>query len=458
MKETDFKELKHIYFCGIGGVSMSGLARILLERGFEVSGSDAKASNITKNLEKTGIKVFIGQNRQNITDDIDLYVYTAAIHKDNPEFVMAKEKNIPIMTRAQLLGYVMSKFDTGIAISGTHGKTTTTSMLAYILLDSGADPTISVGGVLKKIEGNIHIGRGSTFIAEACEYTNSFLELNPSIGVILNIEEDHMDFFKDIEDIRNSFKKFVKNTSNKGCIIINDKIKNNVEITSGFKGQVIRYGSETSDCFAANIRYDNLGFPTFDLSYNGKIYNDIKLCVGGNHNIDNALAAICVAFRLGSDIEVIKKGLIEFKGADRRFEVKGKLGGITIVDDYAHHPSEIAATLNIAKRYPHKRLVVVFQPHTYTRTKIFFEDFAKVLKETDECIIAKIYPARETDTLGMSAGLLSDRIREFGCNSTSFDTFDEIENYLLETLKEGDLLITMGAGDIVRVGEVLLGE
>ena len=458
MSEIKFNNIKHIYFCGIGGISMSGLARVLLEKGFKVSGSDTKASNRTKDLENRGIKVFIGQNKNNISDDIDLLVYTAAIHKDNPEFVTAKEKNIKVMTRAQLLGYVMSKFKESIAISGTHGKTTTTSMLSYILLDTNLDPTISVGGIVKKIKGNVYIGNGDTFVTEACEYTNSFLELYPTVGVILNIEEDHLDFFKDLDDIRDSFKKFVKNTSREGCIIINDKIKNNREITMGYEGNVVRYGTENSDCYAANIRYDAVGYPTFDLVHKEETYEDVKLCVGGNHNIYNALAAVCVAFELGVGIEDIRRGLLEFKGVDRRFEIKGKLDGITIVDDYAHHPSEISATLNIAKRYPHDRLVVVFQPHTYTRTKALFEDFANVLKNVEQVIIAKIYPARETDNLGVSSHLLSDRINELGGNATSFDTFDEIENYLLEDLHKGDLLITMGAGDILRVGEFLLGK
>ena len=304
MSEIKFNDIKHIYFCGIGGISMSGLARVLLEKGFKVSGSDTKASNRTKDLENRGIKVFIGQNKNNISDDIDLFVYTAAIHKDNPEFIKAKEKNIKVMTRAQLLGYVMSKFKESIAISGTHGKTTTTSMLSYILLDTNLDPTISVGGIVKKIKGNVYIGNGDTFVTEACEYTNSFLELYPTVGVILNIEEDHLDFFKDLDDIRDSFKKFVKNTSREGCIIINDKIKNNREITMGYEGNVVRYGTENSDCYAANIRYDAIGYPTFDLVHKEEIYEDVKLCVGGNHNIYNALAAVCVAFDLGFGFQV----------------------------------------------------------------------------------------------------------------------------------------------------------
>ncbi|RKW33831.1 MAG: UDP-N-acetylmuramate--L-alanine ligase, partial [Lachnospiraceae bacterium] len=308
MKNIKFNDIKHIYFCGIGGISMSGLARVLFEKNFEVSGSDTKANNRTKDLEDRGVKIFVGQKNENISDDIDLFVYTAAIHNDNPEFIAAKEKNIKMMTRAELLGYVMSKFKESIAISGTHGKTTTTSMLSYILLDTNLDPTISVGGIVKKIKGNIYIGKGDTFVTEACEYTNSFLELYPTVGVILNIEEDHLDFFKDLDEIRNSFKNFAKNTSPDGCIIINDKIKNNREITQGFEGNVVRYGTENSDCYATNIRYDALGYPTFDLVHKEETYENVKLCVGGNHNIYNALAAICVAFELGVSIEDIRKG------------------------------------------------------------------------------------------------------------------------------------------------------
>ena len=458
MYDIHFDHPVWVHFIGIGGISMSGLAEILHDRGFKVSGSDMKASPLTEHLESLGISVQFPQKSENIVPGIELCVYTAAISEDNPEFQEVKRQNIPMMSRAELLGRIMKNYKEAINVSGTHGKTTTTSMIGEILMEAQMDPTITVGGMMKDIGGNLRVGKSDVFLAEACEYTNSFLELYPTVGVILNIEEDHLDFFKDLEDIRNSFKNFVKNTSPEGCIIINDKIKNNREITQGYEGNVVRYGTESSDCYATNIRYNALGYPTFDLVHKEETYEDVKLCVGGNHNIYNALAAICVAFELGVSIADIRKGLSEFKGVDRRFEVKGKLDGITIVDDYAHHPSEISATLNIAKRYPHDRLVVVFQPHTYTRTKAFFDDFANVLKDVDEVIIAKIYPARETDNLGMSSNLLSKRINELGGNATSFETFDEIENYLLEELKKGDLLITMGAGDILRVGEFLLGK
>ena len=458
MYDIHFDHPVWVHFIGIGGISMSGLAEILHDRGFKVSGSDMKASPLTEHLESLGISVQFPQKSENIVPGIELCVYTAAISEDNPEFQEVKRQNIPMMSRAELLGRIMKNYKEAINVSGTHGKTTTTSMIGEILMEAQMDPTITVGGMMKDIGGNLRVGKSDVFLAEACEYTNSFLSFFPTIEVVLNVEEDHLDFFKDLDEIRDSFKNFVKNTSPKGCIIINDKITNNREITQGYEGNIVRYGTENSDCYATNIRYDALGYPTFDLVHKEETYENVKLYVGGNHNIYNALAAICVAFELGVSIEDIRKGLSEFKGVDRRFEVKGKLDGITIVDDYAHHPSEISATLNIAKRYPHDRLVVVFQPHTYTRTKAFFDDFANVLKNVDEVIIAKIYPARETDNLGMSSNLLSKRINELGGNSTSFETFDEIENYLLEDLRKGDLLITMGAGDILRVGEFLLGK
>ena len=450
----NFNELKHIYFCGIGGISMSGLARVLLEKGFKISGSDTKASNITRDLEERGVNIFNSQQESNIKDDIDLFVYTAAVHEDNPEFIKAKEKNIPIMTRAQLLGYVMSKFKESIAISGTHGKTTTTSMLSYILLDSGQDPTISVGGVLKKIKGNIHIGSGDVFVTEACEYTNSFLSLNPTIGVILNIEEDHLDFFKDIEEIRNSFKKFVTNTSDEGCIIINDKIENNEEITENFKGKVVRYGSENSDCFVNNIRYDELGYPTFDLIYKGSTYKDVKLCVGGNHNIDNALASICVAFELGVGIEDIKNGLLEFSGADRRFEIKGKMGNITIVDDYAHHPTEVKVTINAAHNTEKGKVTVIFQPHRYSRTKFFFDDFVKSLKEADDLILLPIYAASEDNTYDVTSESLAEKIG----GNVRVQTQEEIEDIIKNDKNSGNTYVFMGAGSVSKIAHEIAND
>lgn len=454
----DFKKKLHMYMIGIGGISMSGLARVLIEDGFKVSGSDNKKSELTLQLESLGVKIYYPQSKENITDDIDFVVYTAAIHEDNPEYIRCKELNIPMLTRAQLLGQIMTQYKHSIAVSGTHGKTTTTSMITHILLAAGENPTVSVGGILPAIGGNIHIGSHDMFVAEACEYTNSFLSLYPTIEVILNIEADHLDFFKDIDDIRNSFSQFVKRLPDDGIVVINNEIKNYEKIVEGFKGRVITVGTKDAHVSACDIEYDELARAEFTLVIDGEKKDRVKLGVPGEHNVHNALAAIAVAMYLGVDSSVYEKGLASFSGADRRFEFKGKIGDVTIIDDYAHHPQEIEATLKAAAHYPHKKLWCVFQPHTYTRTKALLPEFAKALSLADHVVLAPIYAARETDTLGVSSDNIKKLILNEGGDAVSLPSFDEIETYLLENLCPGDMCITMGAGDIVKVGEKLLGN
>ncbi len=454
----DFKKKLHMYMIGIGGISMSGLARVLIEDGFKVSGSDNKKSELTASLEEIGAKIYYPQSRANITDDIDFVVYTAAIHEDNPEYVRCKELGIPMLTRAELLGQIMTQYKHSIAVSGTHGKTTTTSMITHILLAAGENPTVSVGGILPAIGGNIHIGSHDMFVAEACEYTNSFLSLYPTIEVILNIEADHLDFFKDIADIRNSFSQFVKRLPDDGVVVINNEIKNYEDIVSGFKGRVITVGTKDAHVSACDIEYDELARASFTLVVDGEKTGRVRLGVPGEHNVHNALAAIAVAMYLGVDSSVYEKGLSSFSGADRRFEFKGKVGDVTIIDDYAHHPQEIEATLKAAAHYPHKKLWCVFQPHTYTRTKALLPEFAKALSLADHVVLAPIYAARETDTLGVSSDNIMELILDEGGDAVSLKSFDDIETYLLENLCPGDMCITMGAGDIVKVGEKLLGR
>ena len=458
MYTIDFNNPIHIYFIGIGGISMSGLAEILAERNFTVSGSDAKSSALTDMLEGHGIQIFYGQRAENITKDIDLVVYTAAIKPDNPELAAAVSLGIPTMTRAQLLGQMMRNYQTPIAISGTHGKTTTTSMVSEILLHAQLDPTLSIGGILKTIGGNIRIGASEYFVTEACEYTNSFLSFFPKIGIILNVEEDHMDFFKDIDDIRSSFHKFAKLLPADGTLIVNGDIPQVEVITKDLDCQVITYGSKnTYDYYPENITYDELARPTYTLCHNGE-KEEITLGVTGEHNVHNSLAAIALSQLLGIDLSSIKEALVHFTGSDRRFEYKGTVGGVTVLDDYAHHPTEITATLKAAKNYPHNRVVCVFQPHTYTRTKAFMEDFAKALTLADVVVLADIYAAREKDTLGISSLDLLEKIKELGTECYYFPTFDEIETFLLEKCEKKDLLITMGAGDVEKIGEKLLGQ
>lgn len=459
MYKIDFDKPVKVHFIGIGGISMSGLAEILLNAHFPVSGSDRAASDLTKKLESEGAVIRIGQRADNITEDIGLVVYTAAIKEDNPEFARAKELGIPMMTRAELLGQIMKNYDTSIAISGTHGKTTTTSMLTSVLLAADADPTVSVGGMLSSIGGNIRIGQSGCFVTEACEYTNSFLSFFPTIAVILNIDADHLDFFKDIDDIRSSFKKFAALLPDNGLLVINADIKDHERITEGLSCDVVTVSSKgPADITAASVSYDERGCAAFDVVKGGNVVASVKLSVPGAHNVANALAAIAVCERLGIAEDKICDGLLQYTGVDRRFQYKGKVGEVTVIDDYAHHPTEIAATLAAAANVPHKKLWVVFQPHTYSRTKMLFDEFAKALCAADEVVLADIYAARETDTLGVSSKDLCEAIKNNGTSAEYFGSFDEIENHLLLNCSPGDLLITMGAGDIVKVADSLLGR
>jgi len=459
MYQIDFKKPEAIHFIGIGGISMSGLAEILLDAGFCVTGSDSVKSDLTERLEADGAAVTYGQRADHITDDIDVVVYTAAVHQDNPEYAAAVSRGIPILSRAELLGQIMKNYKQAVAVAGTHGKTTTTSMLAEILLAADADPTISVGGILPSIGGNLRVGGSDLFITEACEYTNSFLSFYPTIEIILNIEADHLDFFKDLADIRHSFRLFAEKLGDQGLLIISHDIEQYEDLLNGLKCRVKTTGlTAGSDYQAAAIHYDELARPAFRLLIDGADQGLVSLSVPGQHNVRNALAAIAAAEALGIALEDIIKGLKNYTGTNRRFEKKGEVCGITIIDDYAHHPKEIQVTLEAAGNYPHKKLWCVFQPHTYTRTKAFLDEFAQALAVADEVVLACIYAARETDTLGICSGDIAKQIEALGTRAHSFDSFDEIERFILENCSPGDLLITMGAGDIVKVGERLLGQ
>ena len=457
MYKIDFEHPIHIHFIGIGGISMSGLAEILLKEGFTVSGSDTKESPLTKKLESEGAHIIYGQKAENITPGIGCVVYTAAISRGNPELIEAVAQKIPMLTRAEFLGQLMKNYDTPIAVSGTHGKTTTTSMISHILLEADLDPTISVGGILKAIGGNIRVGNSGTFITEACEYTNSFLNFFPKISVILNIEEDNLDFFKDLEDIRHSFRQFTSLLPEDGTLFIDGEIKDHQEIYQGLPCRVVTYGPRADyDYSATDISYDENGHVSFDLLRHGEYADHIVLSVTGDHNVSNALSAIAVADLLDIPMDVTKKGLFSFTGTDRRFEYKGEWNGVTIVDDYAHHPTEIEATLKAAQHSPHNAVWCVFQPHTYTRTKAFFHEFAEALSHADHLVLADIYAARETDTLGISSKDLADEAAKLGTDTHYFPDFEQIEAFLKENCRPGDLLITMGAGDVVTIGEDLL--
>lgn len=457
MYEIDFKKPIHVHFMGIGGISMSGLAEILLKEQFTISGSDMKPSALTEHLTSLGATIFYPQKAENIIPGIDVIVYTAAIRANNEEFIEAKRQNIPMLTRAELLGQLMKNYDTPIAVSGTHGKTTTTSMLSHILLAGEKDPTISVGGILHAIGGNIRVGNSDVFVTEACEYTNSFLDFHPMISIILNVEEDHMDFFKDIEDIRNSFHKFASLLPSEGALVINKNIDQIETITQGLPCKVITYSeTQEADYHAANISFNEIGNASFDLLKHGVFVRRIQLSVAGNHNVSNALSVLAVADLLEIPLDVAQEGLLSFTGTDRRFQYKGERNGFTIIDDYAHHPTEIKATLTSVQNYPHREVWCIFQPHTYTRTKAFFHEFAEALSLADHVILADIYAARETDTLGMSSEALAEELKGLGADAYYLSSFEEIEKFVLKKCVHGDVLITMGAGDVVNIGNSLL--
>lgn len=448
--------MDNIHFIGIGGISMSGIAELMISRGYRVSGSDSHETDITDRLAGMGAAIGYPQKAENIPADTDTVVMTAAIHEDNPELMEARRRGLRIETRAEFLGKIMKEYRTPVAVAGTHGKTTTTAMISEILMSAQKDPTISIGGVLRDIGGNFRVGADEFFVMEACEYTNSYHSFYPKIGVILNVEADHLDFFKDIEDIRRSFHRFAENIPDDGVLIINKGIEGVEEITDGLKCRVVTFGDVPgADYRPENISVDEYARPTFEAVHGGE-RKEYSLGVHGYHNVLNALSAIAAAEELGLSHEDIAHGLKRFAGTDRRFEVKGKLNGFTIIDDYAHHPTEIHATISTAKKYPHHELWVVFQSHTYTRTKALMHDFAKELAAADHVICAEIYPARETDNLGISGETLAAEIRKEGTDCYYFPTFKEIEKFITDTLVDNDLLITMGAGDVVNIGDELL--
>lgn len=457
MYKLNFNDKIHVHFIGIGGISMSGLAEILLGAGFTISGSDRDESDLTKHLVALGAKVNYPQAAENITDDIDLIVYTAAIHQDNPEFAAAKASGKPMLTRAELLGEIMENYARSITVAGTHGKTTTTSMISQILLETADEPTISVGGILDAIHSNVHVGDSDVFITEACEYTNSYHSFFPKYNVILNVEADHLDFFKNLENVRASFKKFAGNTAEDGILIINNEIDDVKYFTDGLKCKVITYALHgEADIVPTEITYNEKGCASYVPVLGGKTLERVQLNVPGDHNISNSLAAIALSIEMGVSYDHIKTGLSKFGGAHRRFEFKGTYNGATIIDDYAHHPTEIKASLAAAQNYPHNRLIVCFQSHTYTRTLSFLDEFAEALSTADIVIMPDIYPAREPDIYGVSSKDIIDRLEKLGVEAHYLITFDACEEFLKKNLLHNDMLITMGAGDVYLVGENLL--
>ena len=457
MQGLNFDKPMFVHFIGIGGISMSGLAQILLNRGFKISGSDMNQSALTDELISKGIKVYSGHKKENIADEVELVVYTAAIKEDNPELIAARDREIKIISRAKLLGLLMDNYKAAIAVAGTHGKTTTTSMLAECLVKNNLDPTITVGGMLDFIGGNLRIGQGEVFLTEACEYMNSFHEFKPSVEIILNVEEDHLDFFKDIQDIRNSFDKFISIVRENGSVVINSNIPNYKELLKESKAKIVSVGrDENSDYYASDIRLNHCACASFDFYYKKKFLSNIQLNVPGEYNVDNAMAAIAAGIEVGIDFEILVKAISEFEGTHRRFEKKGIVNDFIVIDDYAHHPTEIKASLKTARQYNCNEIWVAFQPHTYTRTYTLFDEFVEALSLADHVILADIYAAREKNTVGISSKILADALADKGRDVYYIDSFEAIENFALKKCKKNDMFITMGAGNIVEVSDSLI--
>lgn len=454
----DLSQYKKIHCIGIGGIGLSAIAEILLSRGYEVSGSDMKESAETARLASKGARVFIGHRAEN-ADEADLLVFSAAVGHDNPEMKRAEERGIPILSRAQMLGLLMQEYENSIAVSGTHGKTTTTSMVSLILDRAKLEPTILVGGNLAEIGGNVKVGHSRYFITEACEYMDSFLSLKPKIEIILNIDSDHLDYFKDIDHIVSSFDKFAHLVPGSGTIIAYD--------ANPFVNQVIRdldnvvtFGlSENCDYYAANIQFNEEGMPAFDVCHDGQLLSRVQLAVPGEHNILNALAAFTCACALGVEPQLTKETLERYHGTQRRFDIVGTTAkGVKIVDDYAHHPTEIKATLSASENVPHNKLWCIFQPHTYTRTIALFDEFAEAFEKADKLILAEIYAAREKNIYKISSAQLAEKIKETHPHKEVLfmEDFAAIADYVDDQAQPGDMVITMGAGDIYKVGEMLL--
>lgn len=444
-----------VHMIGIGGISMSALAGMLIYFGYKVTGSDRQKSVLTDELEAKGVTINVNQSVGEIGSP-DLVCYTAAVAQDNPELMAAHKANIPTIERAELLGALMQLYKYPIAVAGTHGKTTTTSMLSLVLLAADTDPTILVGGNLPQIGGNYRIGKRDYLSFEACEYVESFLHFKPYMSIITNVEEDHLDYFADLKHIISSFEKFARLTSPLGCIIVCSDDKNACDVVQNVDRKMIKFGikDKNADYRAENISYDAKGCAKFDIIRQGEGFASVKLNVPGEHNVKNALAVAAAADFLGIPSKTIEKGLFDFGGTQRRFEHIGDVGGCEIIDDYAHHPTEIEATLSGAKEMNKNRVWVVFQPHTYSRTKAFLDDFARALSSADKVIICDVYPAREKYDGTVHSCDLALKIP----GAVYMNDMTAAEEYIKANVTDGDLLITMGAGDVYKIGYSLTGK
>ena len=440
---------RHAHLVGIGGVSMSPLAEVLHGLGMVITGSDMNEGAAVKHLRSLGIRISIGHYAENV-EGAELIIRTAAAHDDNPEIMAAHSVDIPVFERAQAWGAIMQGYQNALCISGTHGKTTTTSMCTHVVMAAEMDPTVMIGGTLPLLGAGHRVGQGDTIILESCEYCNSFLSFFPTVAVILNIEADHLDFFRDLEDVEHSFRAFAELVPSHGMVVANAEDENTMHTLVGIQRPMITFGVEKGDVHAENLVW-NKGLPCFDVICRGEFFAHVCLSVPGLYNVKNAMAAAATAYAMGIPASAVEQGLAAFRGAGRRFEHKGTYNGADVYDDYAHHPGELKELLTTAATLGYNRVICAFQPHTYTRTHSLFDDFVEVLKLTDVTLLAEIFAAREQNTIGISSADLSDRIPD----SKYFATLPELTAYLKEIAQPGDLILTVGAGDIYTAGEAM---
>jgi len=458
--ETEIENLdgiKTIHLIGIGGISMSAIAETLKSWGYNVTGSDITKSEIIDKLISDGIDVTIGHDSKKV-QSADLIIYNAAISETDPEIIAAKEKNIPLVGRGKFVGFMTKKYKEAICVSGTHGKTTTTSMLSCCFLEANLDPSIEVGAMLKEINGNYRIGKSEYFILESCEYKANFLNFVPNTAIVLNIDNDHLDYYKTFDNIVKTFNKFAGLVDEKGALVVNADDENCLKLKDNTKSKFITYGikNQNANFVAKEIKFDDNGFGEFDVYKNGELYTHIKLSVTGEHNVLNALATIAVCDYYKIEKNVIEKALKNFTGASRRLEYKGKFNDVTVFDDYAHHQTEILATANAIKNKKFRESWVIFQPHTFSRTKEHLNALAEVLTDFDNVIVTDIYAAREKNTFGISSEDLVSEIEKIGKKAIYMSDFEDIVQYIKNNAKPKDLVITLGAGTVTDIGPMLV--
>ena len=449
-----FSSIKKLHFVGIGGIGMSGIAEILVDQGFKVTGSDLVKSENTKRLESLGTKVHIGHDAGNLDKDVDVLVYSSAVPVDNSEVVAAEKRKIPVIRRAEMLAEIM-RLKYGIGIAGTHGKTTTTSMVSLVLMEGGIDPTVIVGGRLRGLAGsNARLGKGDFIVVEADEFDRSFLSITPTIAVLTTVDTDHLDCYRDLDDIKSAFVQFASKVPFYGSVILclDDPVLQ--EVLPKLKKKMVTYGINTQADLQARDITQKQNTAEFFVSHEGKDLGKIKLQIPGKHNVQNALAAIAVGLVLNVPFEKVRNGIEKFTGVFRRWEVKAEIDGIMVVDDYAHHPTEIKATLDGVKSGWKRRVVCVFQPHLYSRTRDFYEEFGRSFFNADVLVLTDVYPAREEPIQGVSGELIANAAREFGHKQVHYVPHKkDVANFLMRIKQKGDIIITMGAGDIWKNGE-----